>query len=451
MTMPGLLIKLVCTIAIAVLIGLTLQIDGPVRADNRIKVRWFVGFGAGTAQAEYDAQKAVVDQFNASQSEISLELQVATGGSGMILDAFSVMVGADDAPDIVGPIDVADAAMLPSEWANLAPLVLKDDYDLSQIPDELIKFYTGPDGLQGIPFGLYPPVLFYRPQLFAESDLGYPPTKIGDLYILDGKAVAWDYDTFNEVAKRLTYDVYGNDATNPSFNREHIEQFGLAHEWDAVRFDFTSGSVVELIDQVGRLRIPAAWWHEAHGIWTSANQFTSPNGTYLASAMLIPNPFASGRVAMERNNLSYACCLSDTHPSWDIAVPPMYLGETRLPINTLTFRIPTTSKHSLSAFKVIQYLAGPAALDLLTTYGMYPARIDLRNPFVQVMSAKYPKVKGWAALDQGSEPIYSDFNAGKVDMGVFYNLLYLDRGQQMNVDAELDKLAAGQVAATATP
>jgi len=49
---------------------------GTVNAQERTKVRWFVGLGAGSDADKIPLQQAVVDEFNASQSDIELVLEV---------------------------------------------------------------------------------------------------------------------------------------------------------------------------------------------------------------------------------------------------------------------------------------------------------------------------------------------------------------------------------------
>jgi len=42
-----------------------------------VTIRWFVGLGTGSRPDQQDAQKAVVEAFNASQDKIKLVLEVA--------------------------------------------------------------------------------------------------------------------------------------------------------------------------------------------------------------------------------------------------------------------------------------------------------------------------------------------------------------------------------------
>ena len=57
-------------------------------------------------------------------------------------------------------------------------------------------------------------MLYYQRDMFDEAGLEYPPHAYGEPYILDGEEVEWNFDTLRELAKRLTVDVNGNDATS---------------------------------------------------------------------------------------------------------------------------------------------------------------------------------------------------------------------------------------------
>ena len=61
-------------------------------------------------------------------------------------------------------------------------------------------------------------VLFYRKDSFDEAGLEYPPATAQD---------AWTWDEFVEVAKKLTKDKNGNDATSPDFDPNNVDTFGI--------------------------------------------------------------------------------------------------------------------------------------------------------------------------------------------------------------------------------
>jgi multiple sugar transport system substrate-binding protein len=62
-------------------------------------------------------------------------------------------------------------------------------------------------------------VMYYNKALFDEAGLEYPPSKAAE---------AWTWDEFVEVAKKLTKDRNGNDATSPDFDPNNMETYGIS-------------------------------------------------------------------------------------------------------------------------------------------------------------------------------------------------------------------------------
>ena len=64
-----------------------------------------------------------------------------------------------------------------------------------------VDFYRSDEfGLEGLPFAIFPSMLYYQRDMFDEADLEYPPHAYGDPYVLDGEEVTWDFDTLRELA-----------------------------------------------------------------------------------------------------------------------------------------------------------------------------------------------------------------------------------------------------------
>ena len=70
-----------------------------------------------------------------------------------------------------------------------------------------VEFYKQDGGQIGVPFALYPSMLWYKRDMFEETGLAEPPHKYGDQYVMpDGTEVEWNYDTVREIAMLLTVD-----------------------------------------------------------------------------------------------------------------------------------------------------------------------------------------------------------------------------------------------------
>jgi multiple sugar transport system substrate-binding protein len=175
-----------------------------------------------------------------------------------------------------------------------------------------------------------------------------------------------------------------------------------------------------------------------------------PTDSYNSSELLNSNAFNSGRVAMARSMLWYTCCLADLDANWDLAVQPAYEGTIYAPIDMDTFRVFKGTEHPEEAFAVLSYLLGEGALDLLTAYGGYPARPDLREAAIALKAEQYPSVQNWSVVDTSialapaphHESFYPNYSRGQQRLTDFLVGLRSDTGADFDVAAELDKLEA---------
>jgi multiple sugar transport system substrate-binding protein len=422
----------------------------PTAAQDKTVVNWFVGLGTGTQPNQIDVQNKVVADFNASQSDIELKINIAASNQ-VAPDALSTLIAAGTAPDIIGPVGFDGSNQFAGQWLDLQPYVDKAGYDLAQFPEALVNLYqTGDEGLLGIPFAVYPGMIFVNKDLFDEAGLEYPPAKFGDKYMLDGEEVEWNWDTLATIAKILTVDANGNDATSADFDPSKIVQFGFNHQWGTQRADFSTFGGSPVIDEAtGKVVIPENWRAEAqwvyNGIW---KDHFIPTATYDASDLLKPSAFASGKVAMSRTPFWYTCCLGDLKGNWDLAVTPSYNGTYFAPADADTFRIYKGTKNPDAAFTVLQYLLGEGAGDLLAAYGAYPARPDLQAAAIDKQKETYPSVENWDAVAPSleyatvphHESYYPNYAKGQQRFNDFRTLMYGDTGESMDVNAELDKL-----------
>jgi len=104
---------------------------GAAQAQDRVKIRWYVGLGAGTDAPLVAAQEEIVADFNASQAEIELVLEIVDNAQAY--DVLSTQIAAGNAPDIVGPMGIRGRASFPGAWLDLTPMIDSAGYDLSPI------------------------------------------------------------------------------------------------------------------------------------------------------------------------------------------------------------------------------------------------------------------------------------------------------------------------------
>lgn len=363
---------------------------GGSSASGKVEIRWFVGMGAGSDAPTIPAQEAIVEEFNASQDDIELVLEIVDADQAP--NILSTQIATGDAPDIVGPMGIRGRSTFPGAWLDLTPYIEENEYDLTDFDPALVDFYRiEEEGQIGLPFAVFPSFLYINLDLFDEAGLPYPPQEYGAPYIdAQGTEHVWDIATMTELAKQLTVDADGNDATSPDFDPANIVQFGFGNVFADIRAQSTLFGAGSLVDADGNAQIPANWaeaqqWYY-DGMWT--DHFI-PNGPYGDSDMLNAGSwFESGNLAMANTHLWYAtCCMAGFEGTWDTAAVPSYDGTTTAKLHADTFSITKNTEHPDEAFDVLTYLIGDAAEDLTQTYGGMPARISLQDGYFERVGA----------------------------------------------------------------
>ncbi len=446
------------SLLVVLLIGvLAALVVAPAAAQDKVTITWFVGLGTGTNEQQIAAENQVVEDFNKSQDKIELVVNIASANEAAD-DLFTTLLAGGTPPDIVGPVGVGGSNRYTDQWADLQPLVDKAKYDLSAFDPALVDLYKTADGkLLGIPFAVFPSVTYYNPGLFDEAGLAYPPQKFDEKYKMpDGTEVDWNYETAANIAKLLTVDSNGNDATSADFDPTKIEQFGMNFQWARMRLMWTDIQPEDWYDEAtNKISIPeswrkaTAWIHDA--VWTS---HFMPNATYDASELFgSGNAYQSGKLAMAVTPLWYTCCLGDSVGKfkWDFAVVPQSLdGKYHVATDADTFRMVKSSAHQDEAFTVLSYLLNEAVPTLAPTYGAFPARPEYQQAWIDAKDKQFDWGINWqVAVDSlaynnpGNMHHESNTpNYGKTTDTVFafQTNLFSDAGEKMDVNAELDKL-----------
>jgi multiple sugar transport system substrate-binding protein len=216
----------------------------------------------------------------------------------------------------------------------------------------------------------------------------------------------WNFDTLALLAKKLTVDANGNDATSADFDKANIVQYGFDFQWtkDSPRW-FSAyfepfypvaedGTAVLSEGQIAAIK----WYYDA--MW--GDQPFEPTQAAMDSDLIKGNSFNSGKVAMGLTHLWYTCCITPasdaavTVPGWDVAVVPSYNGKTTAKMHGDTFAIMKDSKNPEAAFKVYAYMLGDGSEDLYKIYGGLPARKGQQQAFFDGLTEKFaPNVVDW--------------------------------------------------------
>ncbi len=418
---------------------------------QRTRVRWFVGLGAGTDEPMFVPQEEVVAAFNASQNEIELVLEIVDADQAYA--TLATQIAAGNAPDLVGPVGIRGRDFFRGAWLDLNDLIESTNYDLSDFDEELVKFYVdAEEGQLGLPFAIFPSFLSVNLDLFDEAGLNYPPQEYGAPYIMpDGSEVEWSIDTMTEIAKILTVDSSGNDATEADFDPNSIVQFGFGQQWTDMRGALSMFGAGSVVDENDNAQIPDHWvagtrWYQ-QAMW---EDYIYPSGPYGGSEILgNGNWFESGNIAMAQTHLWYqGCCMGNANFDWDTAVMPTYNGEPTAKMPADTFGIMKSTRNPEATFAVLTYFLGDHAATMTQMYGGMPARLSLQDAFFSTFAESVPggdDVNWDVVVDSMAypdNPNHESYMPSPQEANERYNDFWTRMGEEPNfdLDTELDRL-----------
>jgi len=374
----------------------------PAAAGGRTVVKWYVGLGTGANPQQIDVEKSVVDNFNKSQQSVYLTLQIVD--NRVASTTLATQIASGNVPDVVGPVGTVGRATFDGNWLDLTSEIQSNNFDLSPYDPAVVAAYNLPgQGQIGVPFAVYPSFIYFNKDLFDEAGLPYPPQHVGDTYM--GKE--WNFDTLAAIAKQLTVDDKGNDATSPSFAPDHIVQFGFHLQYGTdPRAMGTLFGANRMVDNEGNAVIPANWlaaWNYFYD--AQFKDHWMPNRAYRDSDLFgKDNVFNSGNLAMAYTHMWYTGTIDPPSKNgkvknWDIAVVPSYQGTTTAKLHADTFGIMKATKNPDAAFQVYKYLI--QSKDLLTVYGAMPAIKSQQADFFGGLDTKFApnKVDWQVAVD----------------------------------------------------
>jgi len=388
-------------------------ISNPVVPSEPVKIRWFVGLGTGNDPAQLPVQQAVVSDFNASHPNIQLVLEIVPNETAA--NKLAEQIASGTAPDIVGPVGWAGSNAFYGQWLDITPQIEESGFDTSIFNPALLAFYRTEEGQVGLPFAVFPGGIYFMPSLFDRAGLAYPPQTYGEKYVLDGKEVDWNWDTLTEVARRLTLDRKGLNATQQGFDRTRIVQFGYYPQWqhpNSVASFYSGAAKIYEGDIKGNYKstIPDGWkqaWQWYYDGMYGDQPFI-PTGPLTGSPEFgTGNVFNSGKVAMALTQSWYTCCLAEfanAGNKFQLGVQPMAAdGIVHGRIDADTFRILKSTSHPDQAFTVLSYLITTGGDKLLPVYGAMPAIASKTDVFFQSKREVYPFVtdKSWNVFVQG--------------------------------------------------
>jgi len=417
-----------------------------------VDLRWYCCLGGGEDPAQLPTEKKVAADFATKYPGSSLKLEVTTYNAAV--DALSTQLGSNP-PDIAGPVGIGGLASFKGQWTDLGPLIESSSYDLGVYDPATVEFFKQ-DGVQvGIPLDVYPSMLWYKRDFFDEAGLAEPPHEFGAKYeMADGTEVEWNYDTLRQLAMTLTVDRNGVDATQPGFDKDHIEQWGFEPQRDVLAGMGAFFGAGTLVGSDGKtVTIPDAWkagWKFIYdGVW---------NGHFIMTDADAQAPkvgggdqvFFSGRVAMAENFLWTTYGVVGAGDDWDLASIPNYNGTITAPLNADTFGVIKNSQHQDAAFAAMVYLLQDGSSRLLPLYGGMPARTEEQDAFLEAIADTegFPPDVDWAVAKDAIQ--YADIPNFEAPMPVYnkslkimekYRSRWFSQGG-LDMDQQIEELRA---------
>jgi multiple sugar transport system substrate-binding protein len=414
------------------------------------QLRWFCCLGAGDAPEQQPGEKAAADGFAAKYPGSSLKIEITPYDSAV--DVLSTQLGGANPPDVSGPNGIGGLASFKGQWTDLTPYLTSSAYDLSVYDPSTLEFFKQ-DGAQiGVPFDLYPSMLWYKRDFFEEANIPEPPHEFGAKYkTAEGTEVEWNYDALRQIAMKLTVDKAGKDATQEGFNPDKIDQWGFEPQRDVLLGMGAFWGPCTLVGPDGKtVVIPdsckAGWKFVYDGVWK--DHFIMNEAQF--NARQVDQAFFSGDVAMAENFLWTTYGVVGAGKHWDLAAIPAYNGKITAPLNADTFSMLKSGKNQDAAFAAMVYLLQDSSRSLLPLYGGAPARTAEQDEFYTSMAKTegFPADVDWSVAKAAIK--YADIPNFEAPMPVYNKSLKILETYRskwfnkagLNMDQEIEALRA---------
>lgn len=118
-----------------------------------------------------EALQKLTDEFNASQEDITVQIQYQGSYDEATNKLKSATVG-NSTPDIMQLYDIGTRWMIDSEYAcKMQDFINAEGFDISNLEENILAYYSIEDELYSMPFNSSTPILYYNKDLFKEAGL----------------------------------------------------------------------------------------------------------------------------------------------------------------------------------------------------------------------------------------------------------------------------------------
>lgn len=134
-------------------------------------------FWHGMGGTNGEALQKIVDQFNASQNEITVNAQYQGSYDETLTKLRSTASGQAVGADLVQVFEVGSTFMIDSKLTvPVQDYVDKTKFDLSQLEPNLLAYFTIDGKLNSMPFNNSTPLMYYNAEMFKKAGIEVPET-----------------------------------------------------------------------------------------------------------------------------------------------------------------------------------------------------------------------------------------------------------------------------------
>ena len=172
------------------------------------------------SQQEQEVVATFLKKFEEANPGITVDQQHVVDEAGSYNTRLNTLVAAGQVPDVF-KVDVSVAYPLAEQGVVLDMTPYADRF-VNRVPNSM--YYFAPGHTLGGMSAIEMTLILANRDLFEEAGVALPPTTA---------ETAWTWDQLVETAKLLTKDRQGRDATDPEFDAENVQQYGLnfAKDW----------------------------------------------------------------------------------------------------------------------------------------------------------------------------------------------------------------------------
>ena len=352
--------KRTLSMLIVMVMALTLLFSVAVHAEETTVE--FTIWGSDSRKAEYDRVFAPFTE------QTGIKVNVNLVALEEIVTKLATQIVSGTAPDVVWLTE----AQLPQFIAtgnleDISQIMTDEAYDFGDLFPNLTEKYIKNGMLYAVPFTSSPRVYFYNKTMFAEAGLEDPQDLVDK-----GE---WDIDKMLESARALTNKEKGTYGLS-------IMNYQSPNDWN-ILLDWTWCMGASFFDEdMTKVTINTPEGVKALQMYSDM--------IFKDGAQPLPGEqidFASGKIGMTRNTISFQAQLKDVDFDWDIIPNPTGTDkEAPVAIGVAAYVVPKGAKHKQEAIEVIKYITSEATMSddyLMNTFSPIRTSVLSSDKFLE--------------------------------------------------------------------